>query len=408
MILIMKSMKSYSHAQFTLLLAPFVFSFAFGLDIYIPIIPQMTEIFDTTPALVQLTLSLFLLITGVGQLFIGPLSDQFGRKVLFYAAACCFAVGSFSCALSTQIAWLIFARAISAVGACGMLVVSFAIVRDLFSSEQSAKMYSFLNGAIGISPTFAPIIGGYLAVTFGWQSVFYFLAGIGFFALVITKFFLYETLATPQRIKMNSAIFKRYWTIVANRQFICYSTIAGLAEGVFFCFFSVSPFIIIELLGVPTQEFGYYFAVFGAVIGLGGLASGKVVEKAGIESTIRLGLGLMLSGGVAMLAWHYAASLTLVGFLVPMVVACTGAIFLIGASAAVALEPFGAIAGTASAAFGALEFGIAAVAGYILMLFPIASTIPYGIAIILLAALALGLFILSPALHQQRMEEATT
>ncbi|MBA3721886.1 MAG: multidrug effflux MFS transporter [Parachlamydiaceae bacterium] len=386
-------MKNYKIFQLVLILTPFVFSFAFGLDIYIPIVPQMTKIFNTTPVLIQLTLSLFLFFTGVGQLFIGPLSDQYGRKRVFYTSAACYAFGSIGCVFSPSILWLILARVICSLGACGMLVTSFALVRDLYSSDKSAKIYSFLNGAIGISPTFAPIIGGYLAFFFGWQSLFLFLSFIGFFSLLITWKFIEETHEPINRVKINQDVFKRYWKIFTNRQFIVYSMIAGFAEGVFFCFFSISPFIIIDLHGIPTHEFGYYFAVFGSVIGLGGFLSGKIIEKFGIQKTIAIGIFLMLFGGVSMLGWYYLFSLSLQGFLIPMAIACTGAMFLVGGSASIALEPFGIIAGTASAAFGAVEFGIASVVGSMLMLFPRTSTVPYGMFIVILAVFSWILFI---------------
>ena len=386
-------MKNYKVYQFVLILTPFVFSFAFGLDIYIPIIPQMAVLFDTSPALVHLTLSLFLLFTGLGQLLIGPLSDQFGRKIIFYTAAVLYAIGSLGCAFAGDIFWLIFARIISSLGACGMLVTSFALVRDLYTSDHSAKIYSFLNGAIGISPTFAPIIGGYLSVYLGWQSIFIFLAIIGALSFLVTYLFIEETLKPDKRVKIDGNLLKRYGQVFTNRQFIIYSTLAGLAEGVFFCFFSISPFIIIDLHGVPTHEFGYYFAVFGSVIALGGLASGKVIEKIGIQSTLAIGILLMFIGGFSMLGWYYFLSLSLPGFLIPMAIACTGAMFIVGGSAAMALEPFGLMAGTAAAAFGAFEFAISAIIGSFLMLFSTASTVPYGVFIVVIAIISLGLFL---------------
>lgn len=385
-------MKNYKTSALVLILTPFVFSFAFGLDIYIPIVPQMTEIFDTTPNMIQLTLSLFLLITGVGQLVIGPLSDQFGRRKTFYASSFLFAVGSLICANSGHISGLITGRVISAFGACGMLVNSFALVRDLYGGNKSAKIYSFLNGAIGISPTFAPIIGGYLSLFFGWQSVFAFLMAIGLFGLIVTKLFIEETLETTERVKIDEAILKRYLNILTNRQFIIYAFIGGCAESVFFCFFSISPFMIIDLHGIPTHEFGFYFAVFGAVIGLGGFLSGKLTERYGIQKTIILGIGLMFLGGFSMLAWSYIQALSLAGFLIPMAIACTGAMLLVGGTASMALQPFASIAGTASAAFGALEFGIASIVGSLLMLFPVVSTVPYSLFIIVLALISLQLY----------------
>jgi Bcr/CflA subfamily drug resistance transporter len=405
-------MKNYKIYQLVLLLTPFVFSFAFGLDIYIPIVPTMADTFNTSPALIQLTLSLFLFITGVGQLFIGPLSDQFGRKTIFYLSAACYAVGSLICAFSTDITGLIFGRVISAIGACGLLVTSFALVRDLYSSEDSAKIYSFFNGTIGISPTFAPIIGGYLAVYFGWQSIFIFLTIIGIFSYWVIHRFITETHPKEKRVKINLAVFKRYGTIFAHPQLLLNSIISGCGESVFFCFFSISPFIIIDLHGVPVQEFGYYFAVFGAVIAVGGLTSGWIIEKLGIAATMAIGIALMMIGGLSMLVWHYFYEISLSGFLIPMALACTGSVFLVGGAASRALEPFGRVAGTAAAAFGALEFAIAAIVGSLLMLFPTTSAVPYGIFIVLLGGVALSMFIIStwssPIRHQDSSSDTAS
>jgi len=383
--------KNYKPYQLVLILLPFVFSFALGLDIYIPVIPQMAQIFDTSPSMIHLTLSLFLFVTGAGQLFLGPLSDQFGRKNIFYFSSICYAAGAGWSVFCPHIFWLILARILTSVGACGMLVTSFALVRDLYSEEESGKMFSYLNGAIGISPTFAPIIGGHLAVCAGWQSIFVFLVLIGIISIGITKYFIKETLPPDKRVKINGSVFKRYLTIVQNRQFLTYSLISGCGESVFFCFFSLSPFIIINLHGVPTEQFGYYFSVFGAVIGLGGFAAGKVIEKLGINTTLAIGMMFMFIGGLSMLGW-YMVAVTLQGFLIPMAVACTGAMFVIGGCAAKALEPFGRIAGTAAAAFGAIEFGLSALVGSLLMLFSTESTVPYGVFIVILACCAFLLF----------------
>lgn len=389
-------MKNYKTYQMILLLTPFVFSFAFGLDIYIPIIPQMTKIFETTPALIQLTLSLFLFTTGFGQLFIGPIADKYGRKVVFYLASLLFLVGSLACAGAPSISWLIVGRFIGALGACGMLVTAFAVIRDLYSETESAKMFSYVNGAIGISPTFAPMIGGHLSILLGWQSVFLFLAFIGVATFLITRFYVQETLPVQNRVPINRDIFRRYWTILKNRQFLIYTAINGLAEGIFFCFFSISPFIIIDMLGVETQNFGYYFALFGVVIGIGGFVSGKLIEKIGVQATISTGIWLTLLGGIMVLLWYAMAGLTLTGFLLPMAVACTGAMFMIGACAAAALDQFAYIAGTAAAAFGAVQFGISSLIGSLLMLVPITSTIPYGIAIILCSLFSVVVYQLRP------------
>lgn len=385
-------MKNYSFFKLIFILTPFVLSFAFGLDIYIPIVPQMSSIFNTSSSAIQWTLSLFLLTTGVGQLFIGPLSDRYGRKSVFYMSSLLFALGSLCCTFSPTVGWLIFARILSSLGACGLLVTAFALVRDLFSGEESGQIYSFLNGAIGISPTFAPIIGGYLSLYMGWRSIFYFLSLLGIYSFIITKWFIKETQDPAKQTPAMRSFWFRYFVVFRNRQFITHSLIAGCANAIFFCFFSTSPFIIIDLLSIPQHAFGYYFATFGLVVSLGGIASAKFIKRFGIASTIKLGLVLIFLGGFLMLAWHFLLSLSLMGFLFPMMLACTGAMFLIGCAAAAALEPFPSIAGTASAAFGAVEFGLSAIVGTILMTFPVDSTLPYGISIVLMGILATAFY----------------
>lgn len=385
-------MKQYSLMKFILILTPFVFSFAFGLDIYIPIVPEMSAILNTSPSLIQLTLSLFLAMTGLGQIVLGPFSDSFGRKKTLLLSALLYASGSFLCIASEGISLFLIGRLVSATGACGMLVTSFAIVRDLFSQEESARMYSLLNGAIGISPTFAPIIGGYLFVYLGWKSIFIFLTLLGLISFYITQKLIFETHAKEKRVPMNRDVFINYLSVLKNRQFLIFSTIAGFASGALFCFFSLSPFILVDVLKIPTDQFGYYFAVFGAMISIGGFASGKSITLFGIYRTIAIGLTLIFSGGLMMLLWNFANPITIPSFLIPMAIASLGSMFLFGVSASLCLEPFKTIAGTASAAFGAIELGISAIIGSILMLFSTTSVIPYGMILTLLATCSFLLF----------------
>jgi Bcr/CflA subfamily drug resistance transporter len=385
--------------------SPFVLSFAFGLDIYVPVVPQMTQVFATSQSLVQLTLSLFLLFTGIGQLVVGPLSDQYGRRPIFFASSSAYIGGALICALAPNIYILIIGRVATSLGACGMLVTSFAVVRDLYSGDTSAKIFSFLHGAIGISPTFAPLIGGYLALFFGWRSVFLFLVFLGVLALFITNKFIQETHEIKSRVIVNKNLLNIYRDIFSNYDFLVYAILAGCAEGVFFGFFSTSPFLIIHELGVSSDNFGYYFAIFGSVIGCGGFLSGHIISYWGNKTTMHLGIALMSIGGITMLIWHYIAGLSLVGYLLPMVIACTGAVFLLGSAAAFALEPFSKTAGTAAAALGAVEFGLSALIGSLIMLFPTTSTLSYSWAIIILALISCGLLSFR-WLHKQQKSEA--
>lgn len=398
-------MKHHNKFILIFILAPLVFSFAFGLDIYVPIVPEMQRVFHTTPFIVQLTLSLFLLTTGIGQLIIGPLSDQFGRYRIIALSAILFIIGSILSACSVDIGMLIMARMICALGACGLLVVSFAIIRDLYSGKESAQMYSFINGAIGISPTFAPIIGGYLAVTWGWQAVFWFLAALGILVLFTTCFFITETLPYERRQKVGRNILQRYWTVFRNKSFLVYACFAGLGITIFFCFFSVSSFIIIDLLHIAVQNFGYYFAVFGLVLLFGGFITGLLVMRFGINKTIFYGILLILLGGLLMLFTNIYLGLHLMTFLFSTAIACFGAAFLAGAAAAGVMEPFPHMAGTAAAGLGASQFIISSAIGTLLMHWPVTSSISYAICIISVAVVAL---LLSLCLKQKIFQSKVT
>ncbi|MBX9705701.1 MAG: Bcr/CflA family efflux MFS transporter, partial [Gammaproteobacteria bacterium] len=264
-------MRSHNKIIVLLVLTPFVFSFAFGLDIYVPIIPAMQMVFNTTQAMVQLTLSLFILTNGIGQLFFGPISDRFGRFKIIFISGVLFTLGAILSAIVRNIDLLILARIICALGTSGLFVVAFAIVRDIFSERDSGMMFSFLNAAISISPTFAPIIGGYLAAAYGWTSVFWFLMGLGVVTMLLSLFCIRETHLKEKRIPLNWQLFKRYWQLFSNRRYLGYVLLAGWGVGICFSFFSVSPLIIIRLLQVPMEHFGYYFALFGIAIAIGGM-----------------------------------------------------------------------------------------------------------------------------------------
>lgn len=364
-----------------LLFSPFVLSFALGLDVYLPITPIMTKIFNTSPSVIHLTLSIFLLMTGFSQIFIGPIADRYGRKFVLYFSSFSFAFGSLLCAIAPSIFWLLVGRFISALGASGLLVTPFAIIRDSYSGDEKAKMYSFITGAIGISPALAPVVGSYLFYYFGYQSIFLFLTFIGLINLFLTYFFLKETMSLKNCEKEN--LLTNYTSILTSKPFLYYTSLAGIAQGVFFCFFSISPFILIEINGVEPHHFGYYFAIFGISGILAGYAGGILIEKRGSQSILLLGIWLILIGGISVIFWYYLVGISLMGFLLPMVISSTGAVFLLGATASGALEPFPQCAGTAAAAYGALQFAIASLIGSTLMQIPIVTTLPYGFAIIL-------------------------
>ena len=168
----------FKHSPILALLTFMIMLQPLSTDIYLASIPSLVEIFNVPFSKVQLTLSFFVISFGLTQLIIGPLSDKFGRLPLLYIGLSIYILSSFLCAIVISIDQLIIARFLQAAGCCVAAVIGRSLVRDAFSSENSAKVMARASSWISLAPLFGPILGSYLEVNFGWQSTFIFLATI--------------------------------------------------------------------------------------------------------------------------------------------------------------------------------------------------------------------------------------
>ena len=372
-----------------LLLAPFIFTFAFALDVYLPSIPTIRVYFGVSPFLMQLTVSIFLLITGIGQVLFGPISDQHGRRWIIISGVVIFLLGSLLAIISPNIYVFIAARAIEGLGACCMMVATFAVVRDLYSGDDTAKIYSFLNSTIALSPLIAPTIGGYLAKWYGWRAGFVFLSLMAVLIAVVALIKLDETLPKERRVKMSRNLFCNYLTVLKHKQFLMYTFCASAGFACFLTFFSVSSYIIIKLLGVAEQHFGFYFAFIGLIFFISSLIAGALAKKVGTYQTVLLGTALVVLAGCVMLLWYYFAGLSMLGFMGPMMIMGLGGAMLMGAGAGGAIEPFPQMAGAASAVFGGCQFVFAFIVSTLVLEWKVTSTIPLGLTMLVLGVLSL-------------------
>ncbi|WP_116962990.1 multidrug effflux MFS transporter [Fastidiosibacter lacustris] len=375
------------------LLAPVVFSFALALDTYMPVIPEMKRILNTSQEMVQLTLSLFFLVTGFGQLILGPLSDQFGRYKILLSSVILFFIGSLLCANSGHIGALIIFRILQGIGACGMSVSAFAIVRDAFSGKQSAMIYSFLNAMISVSPILGPIIGVILTTYFPWHAIFYFLAILGAFTFILVIFFVKESSHPDNRKRFDSSLIGRYLNICKSLTFWAYTfpAIAGISA--FFTLFSMTPYII-QTLDEARSQIGVFFGMAGGAFLVGSIISGTIVHKFGVLRTSILGTILILFSGVLLIVIYQINGLSLWGFFGPSMLATFGCALTAGSGASGALEPFGAYPGAASAMLGALQLGGSSIIGSIATLFAINTSYPLACTIIITSVISLVLLII--------------
>lgn len=386
------------------LLAPVVFSFALALDTYMPVILEMKTILNTSQEMVQLTLSLFFLVAGFGQLILGPLSDRFGRYKILFISVILFFIASLLCALSNHIGWLIAFRIIQGTGACGMSVSAFAIVRDAFSGKKSAMIYSFLNAMISISPILGPVIGALLTAYFPWRAVFYFLAGLGALTFALVIFFVKESAHPNNHQPFNLSVFNRYLSICKSLTFWAYTLPAVAGVSAFFTLFSMTPYII-QTLGEPRAQISIFFGMAGGSFLIGSLISGGIVHKLGVLKTSTLGSILILFSGILLIIIYKSFGLSLWGFFGPSMLATFGCALTAGSGAGGALEPFGSFPGAASAMFGAVQLGGSSIIGSIATLFAINTSYPLALAMLATSTISLVLlFALKATLKKSTLQ----
>ena len=298
-----------------LALAPLMMALPFAMDIYVPAVPRISALFHISDAVMQLTLNLFMLVSGIMQLVIGPLSDAYGRRSVTLLSIVIFSIGCLTCAASTSITQLILGRFIEAVGACGMMVLGFAIARDLYADTKLAKVYSILNGLIAFSPMFAPFIGSFLDIHFGWPMTFESLLVFSILAVLLYFPLLPETCLPAQRQPITRRIFINYSKIFLTPIFFFYSLAASIGLSYLFIFCATSPVILIKLLHIPEADFGYYFCFMGLSFFIGSIVSVLVVGWLKIYRTVMLGFMITLIGGISMAVWYYNTGLTLNNFI---------------------------------------------------------------------------------------------
>ena len=272
-----------------------------SLDMYTPAIPHMTEYFDTTESIVNLTLVGYYLFYAVGMLVFGPTSDKYGRKPVIVAGMTGFAVGSALCALSTNIWALIVFRVIQALGAGAVTAVGTAIVKDAFHEEKRELVLSILQVMQVVGPMLAPVIGALIVDYATWRDTFWVLCGIGIVCLVLTILFD-ETLQDEDRYvgSVTSSILNLK-TAFVNKGFIAFLLILSAFSLPYMAYVSVASYIYIDFFGKSELTYSMFFAC-GAVVGAVGPFVWQFVKRFWTARRFTsILLVISITGGVLML-----------------------------------------------------------------------------------------------------------
>ncbi|MDY3331092.1 MAG: MFS transporter [Pelistega sp.] len=232
-----------------------------SIDMYLAAFPMILKELQTTPQMLSFTLIGFTVSMAVGMLFIGTISDKFGRKPVLLGSLVLYILGSLGCIFTPNIEFFIASRMLQALGAGGMVSIPMAIVKDSFEGEDRTNMIATLQMFTILGPTIAPILGAYLIKVFPWQASFVVLALIATFNMCLT-FCFKETLAVDKRVKGN--IFDSILslgTVLRHKPFMSFLSSTALVTVVFMAYLSVSSYIYIQWFGLSETVFSYFFAM---------------------------------------------------------------------------------------------------------------------------------------------------
>lgn len=360
---------------------------ALNMNIFLPSLPGMAAYFETDYAVVQLTVSLYLAGTALLQVFIGPLSDRFGRRPVMIAGLWIFLAATLLCVFAPTVEILLFGRVLQAAVIAG-LVLSRAVVRDMVGPARAASMIGYVTMGMTLAPMVGPTLGGVLDQMFGWQANFVATFVCGVIALLVVWRDLGET-----NTAMSASFaqqFRAYPELLRARRFWGYTLTATFASGAFFSFLGGGPYVATNMLGMTPAELGYhfFFIAFGYMIG--NFLAGRFSTVIGLNQMMVIGNTVAASGMVL------AIALALGGLSHPM--AFFGPIFFVGFGNGMTLPNANAgivsvrphLAGSASGLGGALMIGGGAALSVVASTLLSETSGPYPLLVVMLLSSLAG------------------
>ena len=342
----------------------------FSIDMYLPGFKSIAIDLNTDVPSVSLSLATFFIGISVGQLLYGPLLDKFGRKKPLYFGLGLYVISCLSCVFVTSIHQLIALRFVQAIGCCAATVAAIAMVRDLFTVEESPKVFASLMLVIAVSPMLAPTAGGYLITVLGWKSVFVFLGVMAILMVLACMFWLKESYKPDPSYSLKpKPILKNFYTVIKEPNFYTYALISAFTFSGLFAYVSSSPVVFMDIYEVTETGYGWIFALLSVFfIGfsqvnsyiLRWFSSKKIIVWA-------LSLQCVFSGLFLLAAANNLLNLYTTVTFIALFLACLG--FINPNASALALAPFQKNAGSASALMGALQMGLGALASAAISMF---------------------------------------
>jgi MFS transporter, DHA1 family, multidrug resistance protein len=329
-----------------------------SLYMLVPALPVLASTFGRDISVAQMTVSLYMVGIACSQIIMGPLSDRFGRRPVLLAGLGLMVVASTGCMFAQTLPQLIAARFLQALGGATGMVVSRAIIRDLYSRERISAMISLVIAVMMIAQMLSPLTGGLLETAFGWRAIFYVITAASFLIAVAIAFTLPET----RRDRIEAGGFRGdVGSLFKSRPFIGYLLCQVLASQIIFAFAGGGPYIVVLQMGRSSAEYGAWFATTGFAYLIGNLFCVRFAPRHSLEKLIWFGLALQLMGAALNLVWGVTGLNQAPSWLFgTQMLVMVGNAFVMSNSAAGAISVRPEAAGTASGAMGFLQMGIGA------------------------------------------------
>ncbi|WP_407407715.1 multidrug effflux MFS transporter [Peribacillus sp.] len=364
-----------------------------SLDMYLPGLPTLADDLQSSTSLAQLSLTACLLGLALGQIYLGPLSDAKGRRTPLIISLSIYSVSSLLCAFAPSIEMLLLLRFIQGAAGAGGIVISRAIVRDLFSGTDLTKFFSMLMLVNGAAPILAPVLGGQLLQFTSWRGVFIVIFALSVIMVAAAFWGIEETLKRDLRSTGGiTNTIRTFGDLLKNRVFMGYALSQGFVTAAMFAYISGSPFVLQNIYGISPQTFSLIFAMNGIGIIIASQTTGRLAGKIKEEKLLQIGLGLALFGGIILLM-SIILGVGIAGILIALFLSVSSVGIVGTTSFALAMQDQGKTAGSASALIGLLPFVLGSLMAPLVGIGGGDSPLPMGIVMVSCHVIAMSSYL---------------
>lgn len=351
----------------------------FSIDAYLPGFPAIAKDLQTDIEHVALSLTSYFIGISIGQLFYGPVLDRYGRKRPLLAGLSIYMASAVGCALAPSIYTLVSFRFLLAIGGCVGMVASRAVVRDLFSTHETAKIFSMMMLVMGIAPIIAPVLGGIIVTSAGWRFLFLLMLIVAALITFVIVKFLPESKEPDNTVSFHPVrIVKGYFSLFRDRTFLIYAIASGAASGALFSYISDSSFVFIELFGLSETTFGWIYGLNAMALITATQLNRFWLSKRDSRQISIISLSLQLTAAV-LLIFSVVLEMNYVLIMTMIIIYLFWLGFLNPNTTALALESFKKNAGTASAMLGSLQMVFGASASALVSIFHDGTPLPMSV-----------------------------